>query len=80
MADTARTLCDCPEPCQVKTACVRKIMTLMATVNDDPAQRYSLLILQRRFLNVVSFWPEIAPREAGPQSCHGGGHVAIKRC
>ena len=43
MADTARTLCDCPEPCQVKTACVRKIMTLMATVNDDPAQRYSLL-------------------------------------
>ena len=26
------------------------------------------------------FLTGIAPREAGPQSCHVGGHVAIKRC
>ena len=38
------------------------------------------LVLQRRFLNLVSSWPEIASRKARPQSCQSRGQVAIKRC
>ena len=37
------------------------------------------LVLQRRFLNVVSYWPEIASRKASPQSCQARGQVAMKR-
>ena len=38
------------------------------------------LVLQRRFLNPVSFWPEIASRKARPQSCQARWQVAMKRC
>ena len=38
-----------------------------------------LLVLQRRFFDLVSFWPEIASRKARPQGCHGRGQVAMKR-
>ena len=38
------------------------------------------LVLQRRFLNLVSFWPEIASRKARPQSCQARWQVAMKRC
>ena len=38
------------------------------------------LVLQRRFLDLVSFWPEFAPRKARPQSCQSRGQVSIKRC
>ena len=38
------------------------------------------LVLQRRFLNPVNFWPEIASRKARPQSCRARGQVAMKRC
>ncbi len=38
------------------------------------------LVLQRRFLNLVSFWPEIASRKARQQSCQARGQVAMKRC
>ena len=38
------------------------------------------LILQRRFVDVVSFWSEIAPQKARPQSCQSRGQVSIKRC
>ena len=38
------------------------------------------LVLQRRFLNLVSFWAEIASRKARPQSCQARGQVAMKRC
>ena len=39
------------------------------------------LVLQRRFLNLVSFWPEIASRKARPPpSCQARGQVSIKRC
>ena len=31
------------------------------------------LVLQRRFLNLVSSWPEIASRKASPQSCQSRG-------
>ena len=37
------------------------------------------LVLQRRFLNLVSFWPEIASLKARPQSCQARGQVAMKR-
>ena len=37
------------------------------------------LVLQRRFFDLVSFWPEIASRKARPQGCHGRGQVAMKR-
>ena len=33
------------------------------------------LVLQRRFLNLVSFWPEIASRRARPQSCQARGRA-----
>ena len=39
-----------------------------------------LLILQRRFHNLVNFWPEIASRKARPQSCQAREQVALKRC
>ncbi len=39
----------------------------------------NLLVLQRRFLNLVSFWPEIASLKARPQSCQARGQVAMKR-
>ena len=38
------------------------------------------LVLQRRFLNSVSFWPEIASRKARLQSCQARWQVAMKRC
>ena len=38
------------------------------------------LVLQRRFHNLVSFWSEIASRNARPQSCRARGRVAMKRC
>ncbi len=38
-----------------------------------------LLVLQRRFFDLVSFWPDIASRKARPQGCHGRGQVAMKR-
>ena len=41
---------------------------------------YRPLVLQRRFLNLVSFWPEIASRKARPQSCQARWQVAMKRC
>ena len=37
------------------------------------------LVLQRRLLNLVSYWPEIASRKARPQSCQAHGQVAMKR-
>ena len=37
-----------------------------------------VLVLQRRFLNPVNFWPEIASRKARPQSCRARGQVAMK--
>ena len=39
-----------------------------------------ILVLQRRFLNLVSFWPEIASRKARLQSCQARWQVAMKRC
>ena len=41
---------------------------------------YYALVLQRRFLNLVSFWPEIASRKARQQSCQARGQVAMERC
>ena len=38
------------------------------------------LVLQRRFLNLVSYWPEMSSRKARPQSCQARGQVAMKRC
>ena len=46
-----------------------------AGAKDD---RGGLLVLQRRFFDLVSFWPEIASRKARPQGCHGRGQVAMK--
>ena len=46
--------------------------------NFDP-QRIITLVLQRRFLNLVGFWPEIASLKARPQSCQARGQVAMKR-
>ena len=37
------------------------------------------LVLQRRFLNLVRHWPEIASRKAWPQSCQARGQVAMKK-
>ena len=45
-----------------------------------PAVFAWMLVLQRRFLNLVSFWPEIASRKARPQSCQARWQVAMKRC
>ena len=55
------------------------------TVTDDDlealtALRGAALVLQRRFLNLVSFWAETASRKARPQSCQACGQVAMKRC
>ena len=46
----------------------------------DRCTRHRGLVLQRRFLNLVSFWPEIASRKARPQSCQARWQVAMKRC
>ena len=40
---------------------------------------YRPLVLQRRFLNVVSFWPEIASLKARPQSYQARGQLAMRR-
>ena len=37
------------------------------------------LVLQRRFLNLVRHWPEIASRKAWSQSCQARGQVAMKK-
>ena len=42
--------------------------------------RYRTLVLQRRFLNLVSFWPEIASRKPRTQSCQARGQAAMERC
>ena len=39
------------------------------------AERDVILVLQRRFLNLVSFGAEIASRKARPQSCQARGQV-----
>ena len=48
----------------------------------DPLSQsgHGTLVLQRCFLNLVSFWPEIASRKARPQSCQSRGQVSMKRC
>ena len=38
------------------------------------------LVLQRRFLELVGFWPETASRRGGSQSCQAREQVAMKRC
>ena len=50
------------------------------TLADAGYFAVSHLVLQRRFLNLVSFWPEIASRKARQQSCQARGQVAMKRC
>ena len=45
--------------------------------NGFPAR---LLVLQRRFLNLVSFWQEIASRKPKSQSCQARGQAAMERC
>ena len=53
------------------------------TLDDEAVEADSVvtaaLVLQRRFLNLVSFWPEIASLKARPQSCQARGQVAMKR-
>ena len=44
-----------------------------------PAYQPRLLVLQRRFLNLVSFCLEIASRKARPQCCQARSQVALKR-
>ena len=38
------------------------------------------LVLQRRFLNLVSFWPEIASQKPRLQSCQAREQAAMERC
>ena len=38
------------------------------------------LVLQRRFLDLVSFWAEIAPQNARAQSCQACGLIAMRMC
>ena len=52
----------------------------LASYFEDLSAAVRPLILQRRFLNLVSFWPEIASRKARQQSCQARGQVAMKRC
>ena len=40
----------------------------------------SLLILQRRFLNLPSSWSEIAPRKERPQGWQAREQVAMEMC
>ena len=49
-----------------------------AILDDGTVIQTRTLVLQRRFLNVVSYWPEIASRKA-TQSCQARGQVAMKR-
>ena len=52
------------------------------TIAADPENKWAMnqtLVLQRRFLNLVSFGAEIASRKARPQSCQARGQVAMKR-
>ncbi len=49
-------------------------------VNPAGGETNRPLVLQRRFLNLVSFWAEPASRKARPQSCQACGQVAMKRC
>ena len=51
-----------------------RVVTTLVIVCKHP------LVLQRRFLNLVSFWAETASRRARPQSCQACGQVAMKRC
>ena len=44
------------------------------------SKRVADLVLQRRFLNLVSFWPEIASRKPRTQSCQARGQAAMERC
>ena len=58
---------------------------LLYAVSADPAEAgkraraIEVLVLQRRFLNLVSFCLEIASRKARPQSCQARSQVALKR-
>ena len=47
---------------------------------DRPDLLRQTLVLQRRFLNLVSFWPEIASRKPRTQSCQARGQAAMERC
>ena len=54
--------------------------SLLWALNPEVASYgVDVLVLQRRLLNLVSYWPEIAPRKARPQSCQAHGQVAMKR-
>ena len=58
-----------------------KLGSLYEAFGASEARRIAKrLVLQRRFLNLVSFWPEIASRKARPQSCQARWQVAMKRC
>ena len=47
--------------------------------NQTLQKAVNRLVLQRRFLNLVRHWPEIASRKAWPQSCQARGQVAMKK-
>ena len=69
-------LCPAPHP---TVAQLRTLSSWGAECQADLARR-RVLVLQRRFLNLVSFWAEPASRKARPQSCQACGQVAMKRC
>ena len=56
------------------------VMVLKAKLEAVEAGITTITLLQRRFLNLVSFWAEPASRKARPQSCQACGQVAMKRC
>ena len=51
----------------------------LARLVERLTRRVEALVLQRRFLNLVSHWPEIASRKARPPSCQARGQVAMER-
>ena len=60
----------------------------VATINGEKALRQIVdhdpcsipLVLQRRFLDLVSVWAEIAPQNARAQSCQACGLIAMRMC
>ena len=47
---------------------IQRRKNVIAVGNSGTGKTHVALVLQRRFLNLDSFWPEIALQEGRPQS------------
>ena len=67
-------------PVEVANALHRRVLLGELTVEDAVRLLQHLLVLQRRFLDLVSFWAEIASQNARAQSCQACGLIAMRMC